>query len=90
MYNKCRWGNILIAAAKQGLHFEKLLKYFRENIDKNLLEKLEMWLAESDTDCPERINLLFEQYGNYSQKTMTDGHGKNGKILNDLYEHILL
>ena len=49
-----------------------------------------MWLAESDTDCPEIINLLFEQYGNYSQKTMTDGHGKNGKILDDLYKHIYI
>ena len=33
MYNRCRRGNILLAAAMQGLHFKQFLKDFKDNSD---------------------------------------------------------
>ena len=61
----------------QGLHFNKFLNDFNEKIDKSVLEELEIWLKVNNTDCPERVNSLVEQYENYLQKTMA---GANGKI----------
>ena len=75
MYNSCRRGNILLAAAMQGLHFKKFLNDFNENINESVLEELEIWLKENETDCLERGISLFEQYENYLQKTIAGEHG---------------
>ena len=77
MHYRCRRWNILLAEAMQRLHFNKFLNDFNEKIDKSVLEELEIWLKVNNTDCPERINSLAEQYENYLQKTMA---GANGKI----------
>ena len=58
-YNRCRRGNI---ARMQGLHFKKFLKDFNENIDESVLEELEIWLTEKETDYLERGTSLAEQY----------------------------
>ena len=58
MYNRCCRGNILLAAATQGLHFKKFLKDFNGNIGESLLEELEIYLKENETDCLERGNSL--------------------------------
>ena len=42
MYNRCCRGNISLKVAMQGLHFKKYLKDCNENIDKTVLEELEM------------------------------------------------
>ena len=68
MYKRCRRRNILLAAAMQGLHFKEFLKDFNKNIDESVLEELEIWLKENETDCSERGTSLIEQYENYSQK----------------------
>ena len=60
MYNRCRRGNILLAAAMQGLYF-KILKDFNEHNVESVLEELEIWLKENENDCPEKVNSLFEQ-----------------------------
>ena len=77
MHNRCRRWNILLAEAMQGLHFNKFLNDFNEKIDKSVLEELEILLKVNNTDCPERLNSLVEQYENSLQKTMA---GANEKI----------
>ena len=52
MFNRCGKGSILLAVAMQGLHFKKFLKDFNENIDESVLEELEIWLEETETDFP--------------------------------------
>ena len=48
---KCHRGNIFLAGAMQGLNFKKYLKNCNENIDKSVLEELEIWLKENGNDC---------------------------------------
>ena len=58
----------------------KFLKDFNENCDQSVLEELQVWLKENETDRPERDNSLFEQYEHYLQKNMTGEHGKTANL----------
>ena len=75
MYNGCRRENTLQVAAMQGLHFEKFLKDFNENIDDSVEVELEIWLKKNKPNCSERANSLVKQYGNYGNCSQKD-HGQ--------------
>ena len=58
----------------------KFLKDFNENCDQSVLEELQVWLKENETDRLERDNSLFEQYEHYLQKNKTGEHGKTTNL----------
>ena len=63
-----------------------------KKIDESILEGLErlkIWLTESNTGCPKRTNILISWYDNYWHKTVVGERGNN-KILDNLYIYIYI